>query len=78
MPLVNVTVPTLLPSTRNWTEPVGVPEPGATGLTVAVNVIESLAHTGLAEEVTAVVESALFTVCVRLPEVSVLKLPSPL
>ena len=30
--------PTLVPSTSNWTVPVGVPAPGEVGDTVAVNV----------------------------------------
>jgi hypothetical protein len=33
-------LPKFTPSTRNWTVPVGVPPPGATGATVAVNVTD--------------------------------------
>src|SRR6266498_138064 len=78
LPPDKVTVPKLLPSILNCTVPVGVPEPGATGVTVAVKVIDWPKQDGLAEEVTAVVVFALFTVCVKLGEVSVLKFPSPL
>ena len=54
------------------TVPAGVPAPGATALTVAVNVTNWLATDGLAEEVTVLVELALLTVIAGL--VSVLEL----
>ena len=56
----------------------GVPAPGDTALTVAVNVTDWPKVEGLAEEATAVLLFALFTVCVKSVEVLVLKLPSPL
>jgi len=48
-----------------------VPAPGATGLTVAVNVTDWPDTDGLADEVSAVVVSDLFTVCVSAAEVLV-------
>jgi len=50
--------PKLLPSITNWTVPVRVPEPGATALTVAVNVTDWPNTDGLVEAVTAVVVEA--------------------
>ena len=70
--------PKFTPSIRNWTVPVGVPEPGATVVTVAVKVTDCPKHDGFNEDVTAVAVLALLTVCVRLAEVLVLKLASPL
>src|SRR6266487_916316 len=78
LPPDKVTVPKLLPSILNCTVPVGVPEPGATAVTVAVKVIDWPKQDGFAELVTAVVVLALFTVCVRFGEVLVLKLALPL
>lgn|ERR1041384_6697882 len=60
------------------TVPVGVPDPGATVLTVAVKVTDCPEHDGLADELRAVVVPALLTDCVKLVDVLVLKLPSPL
>src|SRR2546428_6233474 len=54
------------------TVPVGVPLPGATALTVAVNVTELLTTEGLSDEVTVFVVLALATVMAGL--VSVLEL----
>src|SRR6266704_2838766 len=54
------------------TVPVGVPLPGATALTVAVNVTELLTTEGLSDEVTVFVVLALLTVMTGL--VSVLEL----
>ena len=67
-----------VPSIVNVTVPLGVPAPGATAATVAVNVTDWPNTEGLAEEVTTVEVSALLTVWVRLEEVLVRKLPSPL
>ena len=53
--------PELLPSITNWTVPIRVPEPGATALTVAVNVTDWPKTDELAEEVTVVVVEAWFT-----------------
>src|SRR5947209_4852072 len=60
------------------TVPVGVPLPGATALTVAVNVTEVLTTEGLSDEVTVFVVLGLMTVCVTVKGVLLLKLPSPL
>jgi hypothetical protein len=65
-----------LPS-RNVTLPVGVPEPGATALTVAVNVTSCRNTDGFADETTTVDELALFTVWVIAADVLALKLVSP-
>ena len=78
LPPDKVTVPKLLPSILNCTVPVGVPEPGATALTVAVKVTDWPEQDGLADDAIAVVVESLLTVCVRLGDVLVLKLPSPL
>ena len=78
-PFVKVTAgPKLEPFILNCTVPVGVPEPGATTLTVAVNITDWPEHEGFTEEVTAVAVFARFTVCVKLGEVLVLKVASPL
>ena len=55
-----------LPSILNWTVPAGVPEPGATALTVAMNVTWS-DPAATATEWATVVVLALFTVCAMLP-----------
>ena len=60
-----------MPSIVNVTVPLGVPAPGATAATVAVNVTDCPNTEGLAEEVTTVVVLALLTVWVRLEEVLV-------
>jgi len=62
----------------NVAVPVGVPLPGETGLTVAVNVTAWPATEGLAEETTLVVVLDCFTVCVKVDEVLVVKFVSPL
>src|SRR5947199_387231 len=62
----------------NVTVPVGVPAPGATAATVAVKVTAWPDADGLADEVTVVVLFALVGVSVRVVEVLVLKLSSPL
>jgi hypothetical protein len=53
-PFVSVTGAWAVPSTVKATVPVGVPEPGATAATVAVNVTAP-PEDGLAEDVTVVV-----------------------
>ena len=58
------------------TVPPGVPEPGATALTVAVNVVDWPKTVGLTELVRSVEVLALVTVCVAVPELE-LKLASP-
>src|SRR3954447_7334952 len=71
-------LPRLTPSTLNWTVPVRVPAPGATGLTVAVKVTDCPTTDGFCELVTPVVVLALLTVCVSVLEVEPVKLESPL
>src|SRR6476619_4412722 len=53
--------PAFDPSMTNWTVPVGIPEAGATGPTVAVNVTVCPGVDGLADDVTVVVVLALLT-----------------
>ena len=66
--VVNVATPPLsvpesigLPPSRNVTDPVGVPVPGATAATVAVKVTDWPNTEGFWDEVTAVVVLALLT-----------------
>jgi hypothetical protein len=54
-----------------------VPEPGATAVTVAVNVTDCPNTDGFADEVSAVLVAALFTVCVSVDDVLPLKFVSP-
>jgi len=61
----------------NVTVPVGVPLPGATALTVAVNVTDWPTVEGLAEEATVVEVLAWFTTWVTVFEVLVPKFESP-
>src|SRR5439155_21134157 len=69
-----------VPSMVKVTVPLGVPEPGETALTVAVNVTVWPETDGLAEETTVVALLALLTVWVNGVAVLllVLKLESPL
>jgi len=79
MPPLSVPVPMGLPPSKNVTVPVGVPDPGATGETVAVNVTGCPAVDGFSDEVTVVVVFVLLTTC-GLPvsdPVLPLKFPSP-
>jgi hypothetical protein len=70
-------VPRLEPSTTNWTAPVGVPDPGAVVVTVAVKVMFWPKVDGLTDEFTAVVVLALFTVWPpAIDPLLLLKLPS--
>ena len=79
LPLARVTAePKLVPSILNCTVPVGVPEPGDTGATVAVNVTDWSATDGFSDEVTVVVVLAWFTVCDTPVDVLVAKFVSPL
>lgn len=55
-------MPIGLPPSRNVTVPVGVPDPGATGETVAVNVTDCPKTDGFTDEVTVVVVPSLLTV----------------
>jgi len=76
-PLKLTGLPKSTPSILNCTVPPGVPDPGALALTVAAKVTLWPNTEGLADEVTLVLVSALFTSCVIAPDVLVLKLPSP-
>jgi hypothetical protein len=58
---LSVPAPIGLPPSRKVTVPVGVPAPGATGETVAVNITDWPETEGLTDEVTAVVVFALLT-----------------
>ena len=77
-PELRVLVPIGVAPSLKVTVPVGVPVPGAVGVTVAVKVTDWPKTEGLTEETPAVVVPALLTVCVKLGEVLVLKLASPL
>jgi hypothetical protein len=78
-PLSAIGLPKFVPSTTNWTVPVGVPAPGEAAPTVAVKVTLSPAVEGFTDEVTPVVVFALFTVWPPDSEpLLVTKLPSPL
>jgi hypothetical protein len=61
----------------NWTDPPGVPLPGATGVTVAVKVTLSPKVDGFELETRFVVVFALFTVWPTAAEVDPLKFESP-
>jgi hypothetical protein len=65
----SVAVPRLVAPSMKVTVPVRVPLPGATGLTVAVKVTDWPETDGLADELTDVDVSALFTVWVRVADV---------
>src|SRR6266516_4415702 len=62
---------------RKFTVPAGLPAPGGTTVTVAVNVTLDPATDGFEEEVTVVVVLALLTVWVSTALVLVLKFASP-
>ena len=78
VPELKLPVPKVTPASLNVTVPLGVPAPGATALTVAVNVTDWPETDGFTDEATVVVLLAWFTVCVKVEDVLVLKLPSPL
>jgi hypothetical protein len=61
-PLLRAAVPSTVAPFLNVTVPVGVPFPGATAATVAVNVTDWPNTDGLCEEITTVELPALFTV----------------
>jgi len=62
-PLLSVPVPNTVVPFLNVTVPVGVPPPGATAATVAVNVTDWSNTEGLCEESTTVELDALLTGC---------------
>ena len=67
----------LIPS-RNVTVPVGVPAPGATAVTVAVNDTVVPESAGFSDDTSAVELFALFTVWIKIADVLGAKLASPL
>jgi hypothetical protein len=71
-PLASVPVPKTTAPSFKVTVPVGVPLPGATTATVAVNVTVWPKCDGFGEEVSVVVVAALLTVWVRAGETLVL------
>ena len=71
-PLLSVPVPNTVAPFLKVTVPVGVPLPGATAATVAVNVTDCPNKDGLCDEITVLELAALFTVSVRTAEVLVL------
>ena len=77
VPAVNVLAPNVVAPSLKVAVPIGVPDPGAVAATVAVKVTDWPNAEGLAEEATAVVVFAVFTVCVSAEEVLALKLPLP-
>jgi hypothetical protein len=70
-------VPSEVVPLKNWTVPVGVPAPGLTGATVAVNVTLCPTTGEVGKTVTAAVVVALATVTVSAVEVLVVKFGSP-
>jgi hypothetical protein len=77
LPPANVRLAIVTPPSRKVTVPVAVPAPGATALTVAVNVTSWPNTVGFTEEVTVVVLESLLTVWVMGADVLELKLLSP-
>jgi hypothetical protein len=77
LPPASVAVPRVAAPSRKVTVPVGVPTPGETALTVAVNVTAWPDDDGFTEEVTVLELLALLTVWVMAAEVVLLKLVSP-
>lgn len=76
-PPATVPVPSTVVPSLNVTEPEGVPAPGADTDTVAVKINVCPTTAGLADELTAIVVFALFTVCVKFEEVLPFKFVSP-
>jgi hypothetical protein len=62
LPPESVAVPNVVAPSKNVTVPVGVPAPGATGLTVAMNPTDWPNTDGFTVDVTVVETDALFTV----------------
>jgi hypothetical protein len=78
VPPPSVPVPKVVVPSLNVTVPVGVPAPGDTGATVAVNVTDWPKTAGFAEEVTLVVVAVWLTVWATTADVLAVKLVSPL
>ena len=77
LPALKLAVPSVAAPSRKVTVPVGVPDPGATALTVAVNVTDCPNTDGFTDEVTVVELLAWLTVWVMAAEVLPLKFVSP-
>ena len=75
VPLLSVTVPSVVVPSLNVTLPVAVPVPGLVTETAAVKVTDWPATEGLGEAVNAVVVDAAFTVSVTADELLAAKLP---
>jgi hypothetical protein len=78
MPELRFAVPRVEVPSKKVTVPVGIPEPGATALTVAVNVTPSPKTDGFSDDVTVVELLALLTVWLKADDVLPLKVESPL
>ena len=76
-PAARMPVPMVVRPSKKSTVPVGVPAPGGTAATVAVNVTVWPKTLGLTEEVRVAVVSAGLTTWERTAEVLVAKLVSP-
>ena len=76
-PSTRFEVPRLVSPSRNVTVPVGVPDPGAVALTVAVAIIGWPKTLGFGETLIAIVARSTFTICVNGAELLALKLLSP-
>lgn len=76
-PELSAPVPSVVVPSLKVTVPVGVPAPGASAFTIAVNVTGCPNTEGLVELASDVVVLAVFTVCVKIAEVLVAKLLLP-
>src|SRR5437762_14356468 len=76
-PLLKGIVPNVLAPSRKATSPVGVPAPGATATTVAVNVTDCPNTELVGLLATIVVVESWFTTCAKSAEVLPLLTPSP-
>ena len=77
LPAARAPLPIDAPPSKNVTVPVGVPPPGATAVTVAVNATACPKTDGFTDDVTVVELAAWFTVCVSAADVLLLKFVSP-
>ena len=77
VPLLSGPVPKVVAPSLKVTVPVGVPEPGADAVTVAVKVTDCPNTDGFCELMTAVVLPPWFTVCVSVDDVLPAKFVSP-
>lgn len=73
----SVPVPSVVAPSLNVTLPVGVPEPGAETVTVAVKVTDCPKTDGFTLEMSAVVVGSGFTICESVVDVLVRSLVSP-